>query len=119
MIETAEAIDNLEAIAATPGVDGLFVGPVDLALSLGLGPALQMPERVLDAIAAVVAACRQHGKISGSSALGAPNAKRLMERGVQLLALGNDAGFIRRGAAADVEQLRQWTASAAGATAPG
>ncbi len=113
MIETAEAMENLDAIAATPGVDGLFVGPVDLALSLGLGPALQMPDLVLEAIDKVIAVCRRHGKIAGGAGLGAPNTKLLMERGMQLLTLGSDAGFIRRGAAADVELARQWQADAA------
>lgn len=108
MIETAEAMDNLDAIAATPGVDGLFVGPVDLALSLGLGPALVMPEPVFAAIDEVVDACRRHGKISGCATLGSPNAQALMKRGVQFLTLGNDAGLIRRGAAADVAEARQW-----------
>lgn len=106
MIETAEALANLDAIAATPGVDGLFVGPVDLALSLGLGPALTMPQAVLDGIDRVVAACGKHGKIAGCAALG--NAPDLAKRGVQFLTLGNDAGLVRRGAAADVAQIRQW-----------
>ena len=111
MIETAEAMDNLDAIAATPGVDGLFVGPVDLALSLGLGAALVMPDAVLVAIDAVVAACRTHGKISGCAGLGMPNTKALMDRGVQFLTLGNDVGLIRRGAAADVAQVKEWLAA--------
>jgi 4-hydroxy-2-oxoheptanedioate aldolase len=108
MIETAEALDNLEEIAATPGVDGLFVGPVDLALSLGLGPAMVMPEPVLAAIDRVVEVCRRHGVISGSAALGLPNTRVLIDRGVQFLAQGNDMGFIRRGAAAELEQLNAW-----------
>ena len=106
MIETAEAMDNLDAIAATPGVDGLFVGPVDLALSLGLGPALVMPERVFEAIDRVVEACRRHGVIPGCATLGLPNAEALMRRGVRFLTLGNDAGLIRRGAAADIAQVK-------------
>lgn len=110
MIETAEALDNLDAIAATPGVDGLFVGPVDLALSLGLGPAFVMPEPVLAGIDAVVAACRRHGVISGCAALG--NAGELAARGVQFLTLGSDAGMVRRGAAEDVAQMRRWRENA-------
>ena len=106
MIETAEAMDNLDAIAATPGVDGLFVGPVDLALSFGLGPALVMPEQVLGAIDEVVAACRRHKVIAGCAALG--NAPELAKRGVQFLTLGNDAGLVRRGAAGDVAQIKEW-----------
>lgn len=108
MIETAEALENLDAIAATPGVDGLFVGPVDLALSLGLGPALVMPDRVLEAIDTVVETCVRHGVIAGCPSLGLHNAKRLSERGVRFITLGSDAGFIRRGAAADIAEARAW-----------
>ncbi|TVV76725.1 HpcH/HpaI aldolase family protein [Sphingomonas solaris] len=108
MIETAEAIDNVDAIAATPGVDGLFVGPVDLALSLGLGAALVMPDAVKAAIDKVVAACRRHDVVSGCAALGAANAREMMDRGVQFITIGADAGYIRRGAAADVAEARRW-----------
>jgi len=108
MIETAEAMENLDAIAATPGVDGLFVGPVDLALSLGLGPALEMRDEVLAAIDKVIAACRRHGKISGSATMGLPYARTLIDRGLQLVAQGNDVGFIRRSAAAEIEQMQGW-----------
>ena len=107
MIETAEAMLNLDQIAATPGVDGLFVGPVDLALSLGLGPALTMPDQVLSAIDKVVAACHAHGIIAGSASLGGANAKVLMEKGVQFITVSSDAAVIRRGAAADVEEARK------------
>lgn len=106
MIETAEGLENVEAIAAAPGVDGLFVGPVDLALSLGLGPQLQMGPQVLAGIDAVVAACRRNGKISGSASLGLANAADLAARGVQFIAQGADVGFIRRAAAEELEKLR-------------
>jgi len=106
MIETAEAMDNLEEIAATAGVDGLFVGPVDLALSLGLGPALQIPQEVFDAIAKVIEACQRHNVIPGSAALGADNAGELVRMGMQFLALGADSGFVRAGAAGIVETAR-------------
>lgn len=108
MIETAQALENLEAIAATPGIDGLFVGPVDLALSLGLGPALVMPEQVLAAVDAVVAACGRHGLISGCPSLGVENGQVLATRGVRFIVLGSDAGWIRRGAAADIGRARAW-----------
>ena len=77
MIETAEALQNVDEIAATPGVDGLFVGPVDLAISLGQSPAMPMTPDVLAAVGTVIAACRKHGKISGSATLGADNARAL------------------------------------------
>jgi 4-hydroxy-2-oxoheptanedioate aldolase len=108
MIETTEAMANLDAIAAVPGVDGLFVGPVDLALSLGLGAVLELREEVLVCIEQVVAACRRHKKVSGCASIGLPYARALLERGVQFIAQGSDLGFIRRGAAAELAELHAW-----------
>ena len=107
MIETAEAMDNLDAIAATPGVDGLFVGPVDLALSLGRGVELQMTGEILDACRKVVEAAGRHGKIPGCAALGNDNARALAGIGMTFLALGADSGYIRAGAAATVAFARE------------
>ncbi|MBV1918063.1 MAG: hypothetical protein KUG65_08395 [Sphingomonadaceae bacterium] len=106
MIETAEAMENLDAIAATPGVDGLFVGPVDLALSLGLGPALQMPPEIFEAIGKVVKACSRHDVIPGSAALSTDNARELAKMGMKFLAIGSDSSFVRAGAAGLVEVAR-------------
>jgi 4-hydroxy-2-oxoheptanedioate aldolase len=110
MIETAEAMQNLDEIAATPGVDGLFVGPMDLAISLGLGPAMPMTAEVLAAAGDVIAVCRKHGKISGSATLGADNARQLVEMGLTFVPLGNDTGFIRRGATAQLANAQGWAA---------
>lgn len=66
MIETAEAVDNVEAIAAVPGVDGLYVGPADLSVSLGLPPAVDSGDaRFNDALARTVAACKTAGILAG------------------------------------------------------
>jgi 4-hydroxy-2-oxoheptanedioate aldolase len=108
MIETAEAMDNLDAIAAVPGVDGLFIGPVDLALSLGLGPVLELQDPVVAAIERVVSACRRHGKFSGSASMGLPYARALIDRGVRFIAQGSDLGFLRRGAKTELDVLRAW-----------
>ena len=65
MVETAEAMENLEAIAATPGLDGIYVGPADLTLGLAQGrlaPAFDREEpEMIDALQAIVAACKKHG----------------------------------------------------------
>ena len=106
MIETAEAMQNLDAIAATPGLDGLFVGPVDLALSLGFGAALVMPPEILAAISQIVAACERHGIVAGCAGLGMANVEALLQRGVRFVATGSDAGHLRRAATADAEQAR-------------
>lgn len=106
MIETAEALGNLEEIAATPGLDGLLVGPVDLALSLGHGPALQMPPQVLDAIGTIAACCRRHGLIAASVSIGPDNAAEQLARGVTFLTSGADSLFMRRGAEEEIKRLR-------------
>lgn len=107
MVETAEAMGNLDAIAATPGLDGILIGPVDLALSMGLGLRLEMPGEILDAIETVAATCRRHGIVCASVALGLANARAQLDRGVQLMTSGSDTLFMRRAATQELEDLRQ------------
>ncbi|MFC4595682.1 HpcH/HpaI aldolase family protein [Sphingobium tyrosinilyticum] len=111
MIETVEAMSNLAAIAATPGIDGLFVGPVDLGLSMGFDveAALAWPSAVMEAVEKVVAVCARHKLVAGCPAFGMDNARALAERGVQFLPLGADVGLLRRAAAADLTQAHSWT----------
>jgi 4-hydroxy-2-oxoheptanedioate aldolase len=106
MIETAEGLENVDEIAAVEGVDGLFIGPVDLALALGEGadftgmlPALQ------DAADRVVAAAQTHGKIPGSVALSVPHAEDLLRRGMMFLTFGADGQFLRVGASGAVAAI--------------
>jgi 4-hydroxy-2-oxoheptanedioate aldolase len=112
MIETAEALANLDAIAAVPGLDGLLVGPVDLALSLGLPLSLDMPEQVLRAVEAVAGACRAHRLICGSVSFDLDNARLQLERGVTFLTSGSDSLFMRRAAEAELAALRKLSGAA-------
>ena len=63
MVETAEAMQNLDAIAATPGIDGIYVGPADLSFSLHKGrlaPAFDREEdEMIEALQTIVAACKR------------------------------------------------------------
>ncbi|RYD91823.1 MAG: aldolase [Sphingomonadales bacterium] len=108
MVETAEAMDNLDAIAATPGLDGIFVGPHDLALSLGLGLAHSLTPELTEAMDKVVAACRKHDIIPGCAALSLDSARELKERGFRFLAVGADLAFVMQGAAANLATIRSW-----------
>jgi 4-hydroxy-2-oxoheptanedioate aldolase len=109
MIETAEAMDNLAAIAATPGVDGLFVGPVDLGLALGAGLRLDGNPVVDEAVARVVAVAAEHGIIAGVAGLNPRHAESLLAAGVGLVTVGSDVGHLSAALAADVERTRSWT----------
>jgi 4-hydroxy-2-oxoheptanedioate aldolase len=102
MIETVEALDNVDQIAATPGVDGLFVGPVDLGLSLGLP--LDFTGSAAAVVAGtdrVVAAATSAGKFAGCVSSGAEQAADLVRRGVMFVTLGADVGYLRAGIARD------------------
>jgi 4-hydroxy-2-oxoheptanedioate aldolase len=108
MIETAEALARVNEIAAVPGVDGLFVGPVDLGLSLGLpldwtGTS---PE-VLAAMDRIVAAAEAAGVFVGTVSSSASHAKDLVGRGVKFVSLGADVGYIRAGIAKDAAVLKE------------
>jgi 2-keto-3-deoxy-L-rhamnonate aldolase RhmA len=108
MIETAEALDRVDEIAAVPGVDGLFVGPVDLGLSLGL--TLDWTGRHPDVLAAmdkIVAAAERAGVFVGTVSSSADHAKDLVARGVKFVSLGADVGYLRAGIAGDAAVLAE------------
>lgn len=66
MIETAEAVENLDDILSVPGVDAVYVGPSDLSLTLGLPPGNNDGDAVFDeALAAIAAGCARHGVVAG------------------------------------------------------
>lgn len=106
-IETAEAVKNAEAILATPGVDGCWVGPSDLSLSLGFHPS-KMDEREehARALEAVLKACANTGKIPGIAGRSVADGVKRAELGFQFITAGSDLGFILSGADAALKTLR-------------
>jgi 4-hydroxy-2-oxoheptanedioate aldolase len=107
-IESAQAVANAEAIMATPGVDGCWLGPSDLALSLGFSPnEMDAREEHARALEKVVQACRDTGKIPGIAARSIQDGIQRARLGFQFITCGSDAGFILSGAAAGLEELRR------------
>ena len=93
-IESPQGVAAAAEIAATPGVDGVFVGPSDLAATYGhLGNAAH-PE-VQAAIAHIFAAAKQAGKASGILAPVEADARRYMDMGASFVAVGSDLGVFR------------------------
>jgi len=86
-IETPEAVENVDAIAATPGLEGLFVGPGDLGLRLKHGAGLDQLEPAYEKTAE---ACRKHGKFWGTPVASTTDLQRRREQGGQFLAHGGD-----------------------------
>jgi 4-hydroxy-2-oxoheptanedioate aldolase len=105
-IESAEAVDNAEAIMTTPGIDGCWIGPSDLSLSMGIDPKHKNDdERVQRAVERVLAACRNTGKIPGYAGDSPDQAKELAARGFRFLTAGSDLGFMLAGARDGVKLL--------------
>jgi 4-hydroxy-2-oxoheptanedioate aldolase len=105
-IETVQAVENAEAILATPGVDGCWIGPSDLALSMGIHPRDRgNSDRHRQAVDRVLEACRNTGKIPGYAGGSPEEALELAERGFQFLTSGSDVGFMLGGALAGVKRL--------------
>ncbi len=90
MIETVEALANVEAIAEVAGVGALYVGPADLSLSMGLPMGMDQPDPEFDAaLRRVVAACEANGIIPGVQASPDLVAKR-REQGFTMITVGYD-----------------------------
>jgi 4-hydroxy-2-oxoheptanedioate aldolase len=108
MVETAEAVENVDAILATPGVDGVYVGPSDLALTLGCKPRPDQTDRpVLEAQQKIVEACRRHGKIAGIHNATAAYAIEMIAAGYQFVTLASDRRYLTAQAAAETAAVRQ------------
>ncbi|MBR4384086.1 MAG: hypothetical protein IKP64_11085, partial [Selenomonadaceae bacterium] len=92
-IESVRGYENLEAITNTPGVGGIFLGPIDLAVDMGHGLNIFHPE-VEAAMDDMIKRIRKLGKPVGTIALTPEQAKRFVDLGVSFLALGGDTGFL-------------------------
>ena len=107
MIETAEAVENVEEIAATPGLDGLYIGPNDLALSLGNPP---NPEptaaNVVEACETVLACARRHGLAAGMHTPSGASARDKIGKGYRFVTNANDSRLLAASAAREIADAR-------------
>jgi 4-hydroxy-2-oxoheptanedioate aldolase len=91
MIETAEAVANVEDIIAVDGIDGVYIGPADLAMSMGHGVDIGKPAPEVDAaIEKVLKACTARGLITGMIAPDAERAAALVKRGFRFITLSSE-----------------------------
>ena len=107
MIETQEGIDNIDAIVSTPGISGIYIGPSDMGLSLGLVPKLDRDEPVILGIyEKLVASCKKHGKFAGLHNGSPSYAAKMIKMGFQLCTIQNDSGLMAKAASEAVKQFR-------------
>ena len=108
MIESAQALENLDEIMSTDGLDAIYIGPNDLAISLGLEPQYAPKDRKLaDAIDTILAAAKRHGIVPGIHCGSADMAREMTAKGFQLVTLMNDARLLVDAAATAITTARK------------
>ena len=107
MVESVRSLSNLEAILDTPGLDGVYVGPNDLALSFGEVPGVaQQSPQVTDALARIAAAASAAGRWAGIFCADAATARQMIDLGYHLVTPGNDVGILRAAVTQRVDTVR-------------
>jgi 2-keto-3-deoxy-L-rhamnonate aldolase RhmA len=110
-IESPEAVEAVEEIAAVDGIDVLFVGPSDLSYSMGRFRQFDDPE-FRSAIERVVAAARDAGKTAGIFLASVDQVPAAIADGFRMIAIGSDGGFMMQAAGAAVAQAKRSAAKA-------
>jgi len=108
MIETAEAVKNIDEILRVPGIDAVYVGPSDLSLTLGCKPRLdQTDPPVVEAQQTIVAACKRHGVAAEIHNATAAYALKMIAAGYQFVTIASDSRFLAAKAAEEVAVIRK------------
>jgi len=106
MIETAEALTNVDDILSVDGVDAAYVGPADLAISLGLGPTGNDGTAIFDdALATIVNACNRHNVVPGIHAT-ADLAGLRRRQGFKMITVSTDLPTLRGALATELQLAR-------------
>ncbi|UFN50615.1 aldolase/citrate lyase family protein [Roseomonas sp. OT10] len=107
MIETRQALDNLDAILDVPGVDAIYVGPSDLGISLGLPPRMDREEpEMLGHYERLVKATRSRGQGIGIHCASGAYIRRMLDMGFTFGTAGNDSGSMLLYSRAQVQAAR-------------
>ena len=108
MVETQEAVDNLEAILDVPGIDAVYIGPSDLGFSMGLPPVLDREEPQIMAIyERIVTETKRRGLRACVHCLTPAYAARMIAMGFSLVTIANDSGLLLGAARAAVQAARK------------
>ena len=108
MIETKEALEKLDEILDTPNLDGIYIGPADLSLSIGEEPGFDKPENT-DAykeITRILEAAKKRNLLAGIHNGTAEYAKKMIEKGFNLVTVGSDQRFMSSGAKTAIEKIK-------------
>ncbi len=108
MIETAAGLANVEAIVATPGLDGVYIGPSDLSLAMG-GPPGQDSDApaLMAAFDKILAACKAAGVRVGVHTNSPGYSQKMIGRGFDLVTVGGDTRYLMSGRR-EAAEMRAW-----------
>lgn len=109
MVETREGLENVEEIAATPDLDGIYIGPSDLSLALGLAPPGIGEPALEEAIAGIRSTCHAHGLIAGMHCANGHAARARAKEGFKLITVAVDSRMFAAAAAAELAAARDAT----------
>jgi 4-hydroxy-2-oxoheptanedioate aldolase len=119
MIETAQALDNLDSILSVEGLDAVYIGPSDLSISLGCKPAMDdLDPKAAQAVDHILARAKAHGLVAGIHNTAPESALKRIAKGFQFVTVSSDARLIAAGAQQVMATMRagQAAAPAGGAT---
>src|SRR6201996_5552743 len=103
MIETQEGIDNIDEILSVPGISGIYIGPSDMGLALGMIPTRDREEPlILGIYEKLLASCKKHGKFAGLHNGTGTYAGRMIQMGFRFVTIANDSGLMARAARSEV-----------------
>jgi 4-hydroxy-2-oxoheptanedioate aldolase len=107
MIETRQALDNLDEILSVEGLDAVYIGPADLSLALGCTPRFDQDEKpVVEAIDLILAKAREHGIAAGIHNGTPEYALKMIEKGFRFVTVSSDARLMASGAQQVVKTMR-------------
>jgi 4-hydroxy-2-oxoheptanedioate aldolase len=108
MIETAEALENLDAILSVEGLDAIYVGPGDLSLALGCKPTFDEVEApVAQAIDHILDRAKAHGVVAGIHNMSPEAARKRVAKGFQFVTVSSDSRLMATGAQQALKTMRQ------------
>jgi 4-hydroxy-2-oxoheptanedioate aldolase len=111
MIETAQALDNLDEILSVEGLDAIYIGPSDLSLALGCKPAFDdLEPKAFDAVEHILARAKAHGVVAGIHNGTPESALKRIAKGFQFVTISSDARLMAAGAQQIIGAMRATSA---------
>ena len=111
IIETAEAVQNLQNIADVPGVDVVYIGPWDMCLALGLDPLSQPHKEIDDIVSSLVEVSKNNSCAAGAGASSPTDISRRLDQGVTFVSYGPDYALLSAAAETGVNAFRDLTSN--------